>query len=65
MNHMQNKDTSEVVTAATAAIAASSATPFRTAFKITMGIAIAQLTIVLLFLGGCSALAGITYYLVK
>lgn len=46
--------------AATAAIAAASNTPFRTAFKITFGIAMGRLASALIFIG--SFFAGILIY---
>lgn len=55
----------DLATAGTAAVAAASKTPFMTAFKITMGIAVAQLVILGLFLLGAGATATVAYLLLK
>lgn len=63
---MSNQDNiNQIENAATTAIAAVSKTPFMTAFKITMGIAIAHLVIGLLFIGGCAAIGTTAILLVK
>lgn len=51
MRNEQN-GTNQVVETGVAAIATASKTPFKTAFKIMFGIALAQLTIGILFLLG-------------
>jgi hypothetical protein len=50
--------TEQAATAATAAIAAASKTPFKTAFSITMGIGLAQLATVILFFGSIAVVVG-------
>lgn len=56
---MENKTQFEAGTEAIKAIAVASKTPFWTAFKVTMGVAAAQLVITILFfsllIGGCVA----------
>lgn len=47
------------------AVAAASQTPFKTAFKITMGVALAQLTIAFLFFGGLLFAGTITVLLYR
>ena len=59
-----NRPQNDIQGAATAAIAAASNTPFKTAFKITLGLALGQLVVALLFMGGCSAIIGTTVYMV-
>lgn len=51
-----NSGTDDLVKAGIAAVAASSKTPFRTAFKVALGIAAAQLVVGLLFLGAIGAI---------
>lgn len=46
------------------ALAAASKTPFLTAFKVTMGIAIAQLLTMILFFGGLAALGLTVLYFI-
>jgi hypothetical protein len=53
---MNNNQTNDQVMNGVKMLAAASATPFRTAFKITMGIAMAQLLTLALVLGGFAAL---------
>lgn len=47
----QNNPTNQIATAAVVALAAASATPFKTAFKIYFGIGLAQLALIGLFFG--------------
>jgi hypothetical protein len=49
---MKHQNSNDLESSAVKAIAAASKTPFRTAFKITFGIALAQLTIAALVFGG-------------
>lgn len=65
MKNRNQIESDAVQTAAISAVAAASQTPFKTAFKITFGIAIAQLVIGLMFLAGCAVIAGVSYLLVK
>lgn len=65
MNNSQRQQTNNLQNAATAAIAAASGTPFWTAFKITLGIGLAQLVGAMIFLGGFIALVSCAYFLVK
>lgn len=58
MSHQQ-QTTNNIQNNATAAIAAVSNTPFKTAFKITMGIALAQLTTLVLVVLGFFSLCAI------
>lgn len=58
MNQQQSTN-NNIQNTATAAIAAASNTPFRTAFKITMGIALAQLASFVLVVLGFFTLCGI------
>lgn len=46
---MNNNQQNDVVMAGVKAVAAASNTPFKTAFKITMGIALAQLATLAIF----------------
>lgn len=62
MRHQQRDQESELQTATTKMLAAASATPFWTAFKITLGIGLAQF---LMFLGGVSTIALVVYLLLK
>lgn len=65
MRHQDRQsESSRAIDAAVAGIAAASNTPFRTAFKITFGIAMAKLASTVIFL--CSiALVVFAYALVK
>lgn len=60
---MRNENSAEdtITKAAIASVAAASNTPFKTAFKISMGIAAAQFVVLGLFVGGFFALAIISY----
>lgn len=57
MRNQNNQD--QVTQTAVAAIAAASQTPFRTAFKIYMGIGLAQLTMLAMFLLAGAVVLGI------
>lgn len=67
MNNRNNENDIQraATTAATAAVAAASSTPFKTAFKITIGIGLAQLTLLalsLLIFGGVVGSVGVVLY---
>lgn len=49
---MNNNQQNDVVLAGVKAVAAASQTPFKTAFKVTMGIALAQLATLAIFVVG-------------
>lgn len=59
MKNRQHDVATQAQNAATAAIAAASTTPFKTAFKITMGIALAQLATLALVITGFALLIGV------
>lgn len=52
---MNNNQQNDVVLNGVKALAAASNTPFRTAFKITMGIALAQMASLAIFAAGVGA----------
>ena len=64
MNRNQQQNNT-VQNAAVAAVAAASNTPFKTAFKITLGIALAQLAVLGMFLVGGAVVIGTIVALVK
>lgn len=62
---MNQNQGNELENMAVSAIAAASKTPFKTAFKITFGIAVANVLIGLLFMAGCATIATVSYMVVK
>lgn len=62
---MNQNQENNVEQAAVAAIASASATPFRTAFKITIGIALAQLMMLAIVVGGLATVGTIIYAILK
>jgi hypothetical protein len=65
MNHHERRKQDRLQKEAITAIAVASETPFKTAFKIKLGIALAQLTSALVIFSGFTALALIAYWLLK
>lgn len=62
---MNNNQTNDQVMNGVKALAAASATPFRTAFKVTLGIAVAQLLVLAMVLGGGAVLLLIAAFLIN
>jgi hypothetical protein len=65
---MRNRESSaaeQATTAATVALAAASKIPFKTAFKITIGIGLAQLALVVMFFGSLAAIGAVLYGVMK
>lgn len=62
---MKNNQSNDTVMNGVKAIAAASATPFKTAFKVTMGIAVAQLLVTAIFFGGIATLIMIVAFLLN
>lgn len=62
MNQQRNND---IELNAVKAIASASQTPFKTAFKVTMGIAVAQLAITAIFFGALIVIGTSIYLLAR
>lgn len=62
---MKKSEVDETELMAIKAIAVASKTPFRTAFKATLGIAAAQLVITVVFFGGLIVLGTTCYLLAR
>jgi hypothetical protein len=62
---MKNNQQNDMVMSGIKAVAAASATPFKTAFKVTMGIAVAQLLVLAMFLGGLATVVLIAAFLLN
>lgn len=56
----ENNNGHELQDTAVSALAAASKTPFKTAFRVTLGIGLARLALFFLFLTGVVILAGVT-----
>lgn len=65
MSPQNNRNDNGLETAAIAALAATTKTPFKTAFKITVGIALAQMAIGLAFLGTLGVGIAVLVWLVR
>lgn len=65
MNNQTNTSTNALAETATAAIAATTKSPFMTAFKITIGIGLAHVALGLLFMSGCATIGTVAYLVVK
>lgn len=62
---MRQNDNNNVEETAIKAVAAASKTPFWTAFKVTLGVALAQFVVLIIFLAGLFATLVGFYYLVR
>lgn len=63
---MRNSNTeNDVEITAIKALAVASKTPFKTAFKATLGVAAAQLVITVVFFGGLAAVGTLIYFIAR